>query len=211
MPLTPADFDQSFYRLAEGERMRGFLSGSNPRTTVRQRLGGSCPIVNSAGQPPHEGRVVTQPELSGTSNAVACAKCSARARPNHPGDPPPTPRNRCRCASWWVARMSASRYRLVIEGELGPRYASAFEGMTVRAHDGETDIIGPITDSSHLHGLLERIASLGLRLHSLVPLEGEDPGSGGQTHAEPGGVNPDTPGIHRRSPTTSTRPRRPSS
>ena len=90
-------------------------------------------------------------------------------------------------------RMSAPRYRLVIEGELGPRYAAAFEEMTVRAHDGETDIIGPITDSSHLHGLLERIASLGLRLHSLVPLEGEDPGAGGQRHAQPAGPTTTSP------------------
>jgi len=70
--------------------------------------------------------------------------------------------------------MSTARYRLVIVGELGPRFASAFDGMTVRAHDGETEITGQIIDQSHLQGLLERIASLGLRLHSLTPL---DPGN----------------------------------
>ena len=58
--------------------------------------------------------------------------------------------------------MPPPRYRIVVEGELGPRYASAFDGMTVRAHDGETDITGPIIDQSHLQGLLARIASLGL-------------------------------------------------
>jgi hypothetical protein len=42
--------------------------------------------------------------------------------------------------------MSTRRYRLVVEGELGPRYASAFDGMTICAHDGETDITGPIID-----------------------------------------------------------------
>ena len=67
--------------------------------------------------------------------------------------------------------MSPSRYRIVVEGELGPRYASAFDGMTLRAHDGATDITGPIIDQSHLQGLLERIASLGLTLHSLTPIE----------------------------------------
>ena len=46
--------------------------------------------------------------------------------------------------------------------------------MTLRAHDGETDITGPIIDQSHLYGLLERIASLGLTLHSLTPLETEN-------------------------------------
>jgi hypothetical protein len=67
--------------------------------------------------------------------------------------------------------MSVTRYRLVVQGELGPRYASAFEGMTLCAHDGETDITGPIIDQSHLMGLLERIASLGLALTSLTPIE----------------------------------------
>ncbi len=70
--------------------------------------------------------------------------------------------------------MSAHRYRVVVEGELGPRYASAFDGMTVSAHDGRTEIMGPVVDSSHLHGLLDRIAGLGLTLHSLTPLDTED-------------------------------------
>ena len=58
--------------------------------------------------------------------------------------------------------MSAHRYRVVVEGELGPRYASAFDGMTLSAHDGRTEIIGAIVDPSHLHGLLDRITGLGL-------------------------------------------------
>ena len=70
--------------------------------------------------------------------------------------------------------MSHPRYCLVVKGELGPRYASAFDGMTVRAHDGQTDITGAIIDQSHLQGLIERIASLGLTLHSLTPLETEN-------------------------------------
>jgi hypothetical protein len=67
--------------------------------------------------------------------------------------------------------MSLARYRIVVEGELGPRYVSAFEGMKVRAADGETEIVGPITDPSHLQGLLERIAGLGLTLSSVTPLK----------------------------------------
>ena len=63
--------------------------------------------------------------------------------------------------------MSPPRYRLVVKGELGPRYASAFDGMTFRAHDGETEITGPIIDQSHLHGLLERIAAP--RTHAAQP------------------------------------------
>jgi hypothetical protein len=88
--------------------------------------------------------------------------------------------------------MSPSRYRIVIEGELGPRYASAFDGMTLRAHDGETEITGPIIDQSHLQGLLERIAGLGLTLHSLNPLDTENADSGAQTYPQPAGVNTDS-------------------
>jgi hypothetical protein len=70
--------------------------------------------------------------------------------------------------------MSSQRYRLVVKGELGARYASAFEGMTVRAHHGITDISGVIIDSSHLHGLIDRIASLGLTLRSVTTLDADN-------------------------------------
>ena len=66
--------------------------------------------------------------------------------------------------------MSTHRYRVVVEGELGPRYASAFDGMTLSAHDGRTDIIGPIIDPSHLHaGCSTGSPGLGLTVHSLKP------------------------------------------
>jgi hypothetical protein len=66
--------------------------------------------------------------------------------------------------------MSAQHYRLVVNGELGARYASAFEGMTISAHDGMTDITGSVIDQSHLIGLIGRIGSLGLTLRSLTAL-----------------------------------------
>jgi hypothetical protein len=70
--------------------------------------------------------------------------------------------------------MVPQHYRLVVKGELGPRYASAFGGMTVSPHDGVTDITGQITDQAHLQGLLERIAALGSTLHSVTPVEPEN-------------------------------------
>ena len=96
--------------------------------------------------------------------------------------------------------MSPTRYRVVVEGELGPRYASAFDGMTVRAHDGETDITGPIIDQSHLHGLLGRIASLGLTLHSLTPLETENAQTDAQPHPQPAGIDHHNPGANSKGP-----------
>ncbi len=70
--------------------------------------------------------------------------------------------------------MSPTRYRLVVRGELGARYASAFDEMTISAHGGITEITGEIIDPSHLHGLLERIAGLGLTLLSVTPLDMEN-------------------------------------
>jgi hypothetical protein len=96
--------------------------------------------------------------------------------------------------------MSPSRYCIVVAGELGPRYASAFDGMTVRAHDGKTDISGSIIDQSHLQGLLERIASLGLTLHSLTRMETENAEPDAQPYTQPAG------GIDRHPGTTSKGP-----
>jgi hypothetical protein len=96
--------------------------------------------------------------------------------------------------------MSAARYRLVVEGELGPRYASAFDGMTVRAHDGETEIIGPIIDPSQLLGLVDRIAGLGLSLHSLTPLETEEAEADAQAHTQRAEVDDNDAGIDTKGP-----------
>jgi hypothetical protein len=81
--------------------------------------------------------------------------------------------------------MSVPRYRLVVEGELRPRYASAFDGMTLHAHHGETEI----TDDAHLQGLIRRIAGLGLRLHSLTPLDTETAEADTRTHPQPAAAN----------------------
>ena len=70
--------------------------------------------------------------------------------------------------------MTATPYRLVLEGELGPRYAALFEGMQVTSVGGETVVVGTIEDQAQLHGLLDRIASLGIKIVSLAPASAED-------------------------------------
>ena len=76
--------------------------------------------------------------------------------------------------------MSLIRYRLVVKREIGARYASAFAGMTISAHDGITDDRGDHRPPSPL-GLLERIAGLGLTLHRLTPLETQNEKPAAQT------------------------------
>ncbi len=46
--------------------------------------------------------------------------------------------------------VSPTNYQIVVKGELGVRDASAFEAMTICAHDGITEITGEITDPAHL-------------------------------------------------------------
>jgi hypothetical protein len=65
--------------------------------------------------------------------------------------------------------VAAVRYRVVVEGELGPRYAAVFEDMTVECSGGQTALVGMVTDQAHLQGLLDRVARVGLHLVSVAP------------------------------------------
>lgn len=65
--------------------------------------------------------------------------------------------------------MAATRYRLILDGELSPRYSKVFEGMRMEAGGGVTAVVGTIEDQAELHGLLDRIGSLGIKLISLEP------------------------------------------
>ena len=58
-------------------------------------------------------------------------------------------------------------YRIVVRDELSPRYAEAFEGMEMESKYGQTVLTGEVKDQPHLHGILERINSLGLALVSV--------------------------------------------
>ena len=58
-------------------------------------------------------------------------------------------------------------YRIVVRGELSQRYAVAFEGMEMEVKSGQTILTGEIKDEPHLHGILDRIGALGLRLLSV--------------------------------------------
>jgi len=71
--------------------------------------------------------------------------------------------------------VSIGHYRIVIVGELGPRYRSAFDGMDIHVAGGNTEITGAITDRSHLQGILDRIAALGLTLKSVNALDDAQP------------------------------------
>jgi hypothetical protein len=87
------------------------------------------------------------------------------------------------------------QYRLVVNGELGPRYGTAFEGMTISAHDGITEITGAVNDRSHLRGLLTRIDGLGLTLDNLNPVGTESAAAPGLNVTRPSWTVPDVPRV----------------
>ena len=58
-------------------------------------------------------------------------------------------------------------YQIVVRGELSERYATAFEGIEMEIKNGQTVLTGEVKDQSHLHGILDRIGALGLKLMSV--------------------------------------------
>jgi hypothetical protein len=67
-------------------------------------------------------------------------------------------------------------YCIVVRGEIGERFALAFEGMKVETKSGQTVLTGEVIDQPHLHGILDRINSLGLKLVSLESMPAEHQG-----------------------------------
>ena len=66
------------------------------------------------------------------------------------------------------------RYKIVVRGELGQRFALEFEGMNLRAESGRTILVGEVVDQSHLRGLLDRTADFGLELLSVDGISGSE-------------------------------------
>ena len=59
-------------------------------------------------------------------------------------------------------------YEIRVEGHLADRWSDWFEGLTIRNDpNGETTLIGPLTDQAELFGVLARIRNLNLILVSV--------------------------------------------
>jgi hypothetical protein len=70
-----------------------------------------------------------------------------------------------------VVAVKPTEYRIVVTGELGPRYAVRFERMRLTTRNGETEIVGRVEDDAELQGILETISALGLSLVSVAPAQ----------------------------------------
>ncbi len=69
--------------------------------------------------------------------------------------------------------MSCLLCTIVVGGELPHRFDRAFEGFTVTAQDGRTELVGPVTDQSELQGLLRQLFDLGLEVVSFTSAPAE--------------------------------------
>ena len=82
---------------------------------------------------------------------------------------------------------SGGDYEIRIKGRLSDSLLAAFEGLTATVEPVETVLHGPVQDQSSLHGLLDRIQSLGLELVEIRQL----PASAEEGSAEPEPQPPD--------------------
>lgn len=58
-----------------------------------------------------------------------------------------------------------------VEGRLDKNRMNWFEGMTISYAGNDTLLTGDIMDEAHLHGILNQIRDLNLRLISINPIE----------------------------------------
>ncbi len=68
--------------------------------------------------------------------------------------------------------MKAQRYRITILGFINESWSAYFAGMTVTTEaSGVTRLCGEVADQSALHGILNRMRDLNLRLISVQLLD----------------------------------------
>jgi hypothetical protein len=71
---------------------------------------------------------------------------------------------------------SPARYRIRVQGHLGPQWADWFAGFTLSWQEpGQTVLVGQVVDQAALYGLLNALRDLGLPLLEVVRLEPEAP------------------------------------
>ena len=66
------------------------------------------------------------------------------------------------------------RYEIRVRGRVSEAALTSFEGMQADMAPAETVLYGPVTDQAGLHGLLDRIQSLGLELLEVRRLPSAD-------------------------------------
>jgi hypothetical protein len=72
-------------------------------------------------------------------------------------------------------------YQIRVQGHLDLKWSDWFDGWTITARgDEETLLSGPVVDQAALHGLIQKIADLGLPLISVKRIRYERSTSSGE-------------------------------
>ena len=61
--------------------------------------------------------------------------------------------------------------KITIQGQLNQKWEKSFEGMKIDYEKGNTILSGQIKDEAHLHGILNFIRDLNLKLLSINPAD----------------------------------------
>lgn len=68
-----------------------------------------------------------------------------------------------------IGREGSGRYEIQVKGHLAARWEAWFDGFTLtRTADGTTTLVGFVVDQAALHGILRRVADLGVPLISVT-------------------------------------------
>jgi hypothetical protein len=79
--------------------------------------------------------------------------------------------------------LTTERYEIRIRGRVSEATASAFDGLVVDVRPVETVLHGEVPDQAALHGLLDRVAGLGLELIEVRRLPDAPGGQPGEPDA----------------------------
>lgn len=66
------------------------------------------------------------------------------------------------------------KIEIIIEGHLDKRWMDLFEGLVISYEGTNTRLLAKIKDESHLHGILNQIRDLNLKLISINPDKSEN-------------------------------------
>jgi len=63
------------------------------------------------------------------------------------------------------------KIKILIQGHLDKQWKKSFEGMKISYEEGNTILAGNIKDEAHLHGILNLIRDLNIKLISVNPAD----------------------------------------
>lgn len=72
-------------------------------------------------------------------------------------------------------RAAGRRYRLLVRGELGDRFAPLLDGLRLQRRAGVTELTGESIDQARLARILEELQELGLELISVEVVDEAPP------------------------------------